>query len=278
MNVDGLIAPFLYYPLKHAYRLIFDPEYRYYSWLVARYGRTKRFQRRNVRVHGWNLVVPDVASFFSAFKEIFVEGIYSFPSSNQKPIILDCGANIGLGILYFKKMYPQSRVIAYEADPDIFDILKKNILSNGIEGVEFHNKAVWSSFTTVNFHREGADAGRIDIGSDKNLISIPAVSLASLIESQSFDLVKIDIEGAEVEALQGCAELLDRLHFIFVEFHSFSEKRQALGTLITAFERYGFKVHIHSPFMSKRPFHKVQENYGMDMQLNLFFWKDRQKT
>jgi len=271
--MDGIFSALFHGSLRHLYRLFTEPEYRRYCWLVTRYGMTSRYRQRTVCIHGWKLIVPDVASFLSAYKEIFAEDIYAFPSDNMNPVILDCGANIGLSILYFKKRYSQSKIIVYEADPEIFKILEQNIVGNSIKGIELINKAVWSSDTIVEFNVEGADGGRIKTGSDINIIRIPAVSLESIFRDRRFDFVKIDIEGAEMEALRGCESHLQNLKNVFVEFHSFAGRKQELGELIGMFERNGFRVHIHPPFIAKRPFLGIQENYGMDMQLNLFFWK-----
>jgi len=274
LSPSGLLRPFWLEAAKHLYRILFDSKYRRYIWLCVKYGGTPRFHQRKIRVFGWKLIVPDVASFFSAYHEIFLEEIYDFPTEKRNPVILDCGANIGISIFYFKQKFPESKIIAYEADPAIFTIAQNNILNNKLSGVELHNKAIWSLETTVQFNSEGADGGRINIGSDRNLIDVQTVSLSSILRDHSFDFIKIDIEGAEVEALKDCDEYLPRLRYVFVEFHSFIKRRQELGSLISRFELNGFRVHVHPPFTSKKPFHGAQERDGMDMQLNLFFWKD----
>jgi FkbM family methyltransferase len=221
------------------------------------------------------LTVPDIASFFSAYREIFVEEIYSFPSGDGKPVILDFGANIGLSILYFKKKHPLAKIIAYEADPTIFQSLKQNIEANGITGVELHNLAIWSSDRTIEFSVEGADGGRVNVEKDNNIIAVPAVSLASILEGRKYDFIKLDIEGAEVHALRDCEPFLGKSDYVFVEFHSFAHRKQDLGWIIDMFERSGFRVHIHPPFIAKKPFQGIHDQNGMDMQLNLFFWKER---
>jgi len=276
---EGIIAPIIIEPLKHIYRMLFEPEYRYYSWLVTRYGRTKRFSLRKIIVHGWDIIVPDMASFLSAYKEIFVEQIYAFRSDVRDPVILDCGANIGLSILYFKTLYPHSKITAFEADPQIFAILQRNITAHKICDVELVNKAIWSSETTVAFSVEGADGGRINAGNDKNLINVPTVSLSSLLQGTKYDFVKIDIEGAETEALRNCDEYLANLKYVFIEYHSIASTPQSLGMLINSFEKKGFRIHMHPQLISKRPFIRFScpEN-GMDLQLNLFFTRDDSKA
>lgn len=80
--------------------------------------------------------------FLFGFYEIFFRDIYFFSADNQTPFILDCGANIGLATLYFKMLYPQSNIIAFEPSPNCFTLLTKNITANKLAGVTAINKAV----------------------------------------------------------------------------------------------------------------------------------------
>lgn len=273
--MHGLIVPFFKESAKHLYKLVSDTEYRRYQWLASMYGRTPRYTERRIKLHDWNLTVPDVASLLSAYKEIFVEEIYAFQAETPSPVILDCGANIGISVLYFKKLYPQSKITAFEADPKIFKALEQNIHGNGFKDVELINKAIWSSETIVKFNSEGADAGRINTNGDGyNLLTIPTVRLYNYLNKNRVDFLKLDIEGAEFEVLKDCRDLLGALKFAFVEFHSIHDKRQDLGALISLFEDNGFRVHIHTQFFSKRPFLGIRDQQGFDMRLNIFFWRD----
>src|SRR6478752_2497070 len=48
------------------------------------------------------------------FREIFMRGDYYFESDNAQPTIIDCGSNIGISVLFFKRLFPQCRIIAFE--------------------------------------------------------------------------------------------------------------------------------------------------------------------
>src|SRR5262249_38196151 len=109
--------------------------------------------------------------FLYSLNEIFLEEVYKFESSNPKPLILDCGANIGLSVIYFKMLFPGSRIIAYEPDLEIFRTLKKNLSQFDYPDVDLINKAVWTCETELDFYAEGTLGGRIEeLSSDRPFI------------------------------------------------------------------------------------------------------------
>src|SRR5579871_1502116 len=64
------------------------------------------------------------AELIHAFDEIFVDEIYKQQLSNQ-PYIIDCGANIGLSIIYMKQHYPDANIVAFEPDEKISIFFQK---------------------------------------------------------------------------------------------------------------------------------------------------------
>jgi precorrin-6B methylase 2 len=60
-------------------------------------------------------------------KEIYDDRVYHFRLNNEHPFIIDCGANYGVSVTWFKQFSPNARITAVEADPNIFAILKRNI-------------------------------------------------------------------------------------------------------------------------------------------------------
>jgi FkbM family methyltransferase len=269
----GLVRPTLY-PLKHLKQLFTNYKYREYCTLVSRYGKIKRFTECNIIFNDYDFLVPDVASFLSAYREIFLEGIYSFCCDKPDPLILDCGANVGVGVFFFKKLFPRARIIAYEADPQIYKYLTRNINTNKVKDVTAINKAVWTSDGPVGFCREGADGGKISISELESSCSVNAESFQTILENNIFDFIKIDIEGAEVDVLRDKVYLIRNTKYVFVEYHSFTERKQGIGSLISEFEMAGFRCHVHPPLISKQPFKHIDVYNGMDMQLNLFFIRD----
>lgn len=218
---------------------------------------------------GFTVTAADNFSFMSMSREIFRRQIYCFKTDATAPRILDLGANIGLSVFYFKQLYPKARITAFEPDPAIFDILKQNILQAGYSDVELVNKAVWNVETTLPFRRDGSDAGRLGRGqSELPVVQVPTTRLGAYL-GVKVDLLKMDIEGAEVDVIADCATNLRSVERLFVEFHSFKGRPQRLGELASVLETAGFRLWVENLASCPSPFISHEEYMDMDMQLNV---------
>jgi FkbM family methyltransferase len=248
------------------------------AWLASRYGGTTTAAgERTVRIHGWTVTVPHMSSFLWAYYWTFVDRTYEFRATRPDPLVVDCGANIGISVLYFKSIYPAARVIAYEADPGIFRVLKQNLESNGIGGVELINKAVGTENGVAHFWSQGGDSGRIAVEADKSkaLVDVPVIRLREHLAGREVDLLKMDIEGAEAEVLIDCSSELGNVAAVCTEFHSFPGRPQRLGEVISAMERAGFRTQVTQVVRNGSPLipeHRVAIE-GMDVQLHLYFYR-----
>ena len=120
--------------------------------------------------------------------------------------------------------------MALEPDPENFAALKANIEINGLKRVEALRVAAWSSASPVYFKRSGMASGLLD---GKVICEVAradeAVHEASDVDGVPLDdvvqglptLVKIDVEGAEVDVLGGANRLLSARSAVWaVECHS----------------------------------------------------------
>lgn len=110
-----------------------------------------RYTETKVGLIGKEIIIPDNVSFNFMHKEIFEQEIYKFKTSRQEPYILDGGANIGLSTIYFKKLFPDAKIVGFEPDPNIFKILKKNIGKFNFQNIELVNKGLWNAKKELNF-------------------------------------------------------------------------------------------------------------------------------
>ncbi len=238
-----------------------------------------RFKETSTKFFGKSIKLVDAASFLFTFKEIFEEEVYKFASDTGKPYIIDGGANIGLSIFYFKRLYPGAEILAFEPDPNVFKVLESNIESFGFSDVTLLQKGLWKEGGQVRFYAEGSDGGRIALDSDnKNIVSVETVSLRKYL-GKPVDFLKLDIEGTETKVLEDCRELLKSVKNIFLEYHSFSKSPQTLDTILGILKEAGFRYQIHHiGVFSRHPFVERKILNDMDMQLNIFGFKTSAKT
>ncbi len=272
-----IITFFIPEKIKHLYRLKKYPEYKERFERVEESKRLKklpRFVTDSTFLLGKKLKLVDAASFLFIYDELFNKEIYKFKTTHPKPYIIDAGANIGLSIIYFKKLYPNAEIIAFEPDNKVFEALQYNITSFGLEHITPIKKALWNEETVLKFYSEGADGGRIAIIGDKQqIIEIQTERLRSYL-NRKVDLLKIDIEGAETTVLEDCADLLYNVERLFVEYHSFLGQEQKLGNLLQILSKAGFRYQVqHIGIFSSHPFVNISNSGGMDLQLNIFAYR-----
>lgn len=218
--------------------------------------------------------------YIESIIEIFVDEIYKFRADNESPYIIDCGANIGLSTIYFKKLYPKAKVLAFEADPGIAQTTEYNINQFGFSDVEVKNAAVWIENGTMNFEGNGTLGGKlIDVADgETNVVSVPTIRLTDYLKDRSVDLLKMDIEGVEIQVLQDCAGVLNNVKAIFVEFHGRTNDRQYLPVILNILSESGFRYHIkEATSVMDKPFmdydKQKTKNKPFDMQLNIFGYR-----
>jgi len=263
---------------KHWAKLVLRPDYRKYTQREKELEILKnapRYTPISTSILGKPLNLVDGKSFYYSYREICEDEIYKFISNKPNPLIIDCGSNIGLSILYLKQLYPKSKIIGFEADPTVYKTLQANLQSFGYDDVEIYNKALWKEETTLEFSVEGADGGRVAQNEGESFngrVKVPAVCLSNYL-TQPVDFLKLDIEGAETEVIKECADYLHKVKNLFVEYHSFWEQPQTINEILSILKDADFRVSIRSQFASRQPFIKQPLQLGMDLQLNLFAYR-----
>jgi FkbM family methyltransferase len=199
---------------------------------------------------GGHIAVPpyrfdyvDAMSTWPQWDDIFIHQSLSFDTDAAVPRILDCGANIGLASIYFKSRYPHAKLTAFEADPRLASMCRGNLAANnGTEQVEIKEAAVWTADGTVEFVCEGTDSGAIaslDEPIQGPLAQVPSVRLRDWLD-RPVDLLKLDVEGAELPVLEDCRDRLCNVRAMFVEIHESNPCRRQTGSLFDLLSAAGF--------------------------------------
>lgn len=265
-----ILREFIRGGVKHGLRLFREPVYREWCRLEGRYSHFPRYQELYLTAGGMQLHVPDAASFLSAWREIFLRGIYRFECSNSVPVIVDMGANIGLSVIFLKHLFPDAELIAYEADPYIFHFLKENVSRNVSGELTLHQLAIWDNNSSLLFRSDHADGGSVVNRNGEGTVEVRGIDIREVLESyERIDFLKMDIEGAERKVIPAAGRLLSRVKRIFVEYHSAIGERQNLAQVLGTLEEAGFRLRMESS-ASAVPFLERRNNSGLDLQINIW--------
>ena len=168
---------------------------------------------------------------------------------------MDIGTNVGQWAFTIKKLFPNIKVYSFEPNKKIFDLLNFNkkelnakdwftfqyAISNKEEARKFYFSE--SASAEGSFYKENMSQNyvRPDVQETKvKAISLNKASLRKLKLPNYFDLVKIDVEGAEKEVLQG----LSGIKFRYLEIEVI--RKRAVGITLSQVEKHfkalGFKV------------------------------------
>lgn len=243
-------------------------EYHYKHISYGKQGWSELFGIKIKRINAY--------SYVHTVEGIFVEELYKFASVSERPFILDCGANIGLSSIYFKRLFPQARVVAFEPDKAIFEACRYNLNAFGFTDVELVNAAVWTFDGDLRFLPDHGLGGMVvDERVHGHVSKVPAVALKKYLSAE-IDLLKLDIEGAEWEVLTDCKDDLGSVKNLFVEYHSPVGKPQRLHQLLTILNESGFRCYVKPAWdYLEHPFadHAKQTALTFDLQLNIFAYR-----
>ncbi|RZL69864.1 MAG: FkbM family methyltransferase [Pedobacter sp.] len=235
----------------------------------------ERYTNTIIKFYGKTLHIVDSTTFLASYYEIYKKEIYKFECFNSKPIIIDCGANIGLSTLYLKQRFPNANIIAFEPDPNIYQALQKNMISHGYLDIICKNEAITDEDKVLDFFSEGGHSGMIVKSSkDKPTISVKGIRLKSFLKNyKSVDFLKIDIEGEESKVLYDIAEELKKVDRLFLEYHSFLNQKQELGEILKIITAAGMRYYIEEGIHKPNPFVEREVFNNMDLLSNIFCYR-----
>ncbi|HCC68235.1 TPA: hypothetical protein DEP90_03505 [Patescibacteria group bacterium] len=165
--------------------------------------------------------------------EIFINNSYSFETTKQEPLIIDVGTYIGISILYFKRDFPNSRIIAFEPNPIAVQTLNENLFTNCIDNVEIHESAIWIEDGSKKMYLDKTGKDRYSVASfvknawdgtiKSEMITVKTEKLNKYL-NQEVDLLKLDIEGAEQKVLKSIKGYFGNIKNIIFEYHPIKDQ------------------------------------------------------
>jgi FkbM family methyltransferase len=163
------------------------------------------------------------SSDVEVFCQIFGHREMDFYHNAEARYIIDAGANIGLTSVFLANRCPLARIDALEVDPQNIDLLRRNVAAYA--QVNVIPRGLWRRSGYIKILNPDAQSWAFRVGetSDDDESRIPAVAVADLLRDRgavTVDLLKIDIEGAEVDILDDSAKVwLGAVKVLAIELH-----------------------------------------------------------
>ena len=188
--------------------------------------------------------ITDGPNFYMQYKDEFIRRIYHFEAERPDPLIIDGGSNMGMSILYFKHVYPTARIIGFEPDPAIFQILEENVTRNGLDGVTLVNAGLGGETGTISFIPDESAGGRF--AKEEGSITVQVKQLSDYL-GEPVDFLKLNIEGEELSVLQEAeaSGKLQNVRELVLEYHGWANGEQRIGEILNLLDRNGFRYLVH---------------------------------
>lgn len=223
---------------------------------------------------------PSPAYFEGLFGEIFFKETYYLSPTHEPIRVIDCGANIGVSLLYIKIRAPHAHVVCFEPNPAARAVLEKNIAANH-----------WGKEVTVFPYALGKKKGSVEFFVENTVATSSGGSVSSYAKKKGrtlnaymvdtdtlstyitvpIDFLKIDIEGGEFDVLEELIVHNKLLHVaqVQLEYHyipgSFT---RTLSEMLILLETHGF----HTFVKSTAPAHQMINRDDMYTYM-IFAWR-----
>ncbi len=221
--------------------------------------------------------------FFGAYEADELAFVRRWWGGRTGGVALDVGANVGHHTLAFSRIF--GTVLAFEPNPEVFKELESAVRLNHIENARLHAFGLWDRDEILMFNVPPED--NTGMGSFKDEIpgmegvaklTLPVRCGDGVLEAagvETIDFVKIDVQGAECEALDGLAQILEKSRpLIWVEISATT--RETLPTLASLRAKLGgqsfdaFYLKRTNPLITVRAMHPADETIYKTLDDNLF--------
>jgi FkbM family methyltransferase len=200
-----------------------------------------------------NFLITDMYISMTAHEEDILENF----SPMIGDTVIDVGAAFGFyTIISSKRVGLEGKVIAIEAQPDIYEMLNKNIELNQLTNVTTLNFAAYSKESKLkiysNYSVMTERANNKEKFVEVNANTLDTIIQKTGIKEDGINWIKIDVEGAEYEVLRGATSILSQSKDIalLVEIHNLGEGKNMYEPIVHFLNEYSFKIDFEKTYES----------------------------
>ena len=213
--------------------------------IIENDGKTMDFTRANV-VNGHE-VLTDPGGFLEIEPVIF--GYNKQYEIKEGDIVIDGGAYYGMfTMLASGAVGKTGHVYAFEPDDRTSTVLANNIKANNMGNVTVVNAGLWSKTDRLDFDAQHTESSHIvEDGVMGKTQTVDVTSIADFCKKNRIvpNFVKMDVEGAEQEAIRGSLDFIKRhdIHFAIASYHN----KGGAEDLERMFESIGYEANTGNP-------------------------------
>jgi len=196
--------------------------------------RTEKFKRKNgayITKFSDNIEVATKLPMYYIVNDI--NRYETFYTVKKEDVVIDAGANHGyLSIYYGKKVGANGKVYAFEPDAINIVEMEANIALNPIvKNIQIQEELIWNENTKLAFFEAGSVSSSIHYQPENaKSIEKDAITIDTFQKRENLhrlDFIKMDIEGAEIEAMDGLVETLEKFkpNFAIASYHWVNEEQ-----------------------------------------------------
>ena len=175
-----------------------------------------------------------------------IKKIYSLKPGES---LLDIGAYMGYGTVRLsKELGASSKIIAVEADPDALWLLQHNLNHNRIENVTVVTKAISNKKGEAIFFKTKRQANSLiqDVVGLTTKVPVETTTVDEILGGDCVDAISITINGAEVEAIEGMSDTLERCKHLRLSIAGWYKRDgiRICDIISPIFHKAGFNVEV----------------------------------
>lgn len=217
------------------------------EWRLRHQAYTRQSGRHRLFGYGLQMAYCDEQIWLNQILEIFCRDCYGVGKLPLTPRVIDCGANMGTFSLFLAWLRPCAEVVMVEPSKENLSYLESNMAQMKSLNFRVIPMAVGAAKGSTKLGGLFSDSFRTGLVQGEEVDAFP---LSDLLQ-ENVDLLKIDVEGAEYEALTGAGAALKNVVRVIVEAHDYSDRSVDFAKIFEILQNAGFnrfRIYDHRDF------------------------------